>query len=69
MLKNLVSKKSEKNPQIFTKYGFGYFFPVEYSNDLDWKEFCVGSLDFMKGFFVEFIVHLLFINSLKLLTI
>ena len=21
----------------------------EYSNDLDWKEFCVGSLDFMKG--------------------
>ena len=38
----------------------------EYSNDLDWKEFCVGYLDFIKGRIVfEFIAQLLLINSLK----
>ena len=37
----------------------------EYSNDFDWKEFCIGSLDFIKGRVVfEFIVQLLLINSL-----
>ena len=42
----------------------------EHSNDLDWNEFCDGSLDFMKGRVVfEFIVQLLFINSLKPLEI
>ena len=40
----------------------------EYSNDFDGKEFCVGSLDFMKGRVVfEFIVQLLLI--LKTLTL
>ena len=39
-------------------------------DDLDWKEFCVGSLKFMKGrVLFEFIVQLLFINSLKSLKI
>ena len=38
----------------------------EYSNDLDCKEFCVGSLDFIKGRVVsEFTVELLLINSLR----
>ena len=29
----------------------------EYSNDLDWKEFCVGSLDLMKGHIVLKSLH------------
>ena len=42
----------------------------EYSNDLDGKEFCVGSLDFMKSRAdFEFIVQLLLINSLEPLKI
>ena len=42
----------------------------EYYNDNDWKEFCVGSLDFMKAMlFSQLIVQLLFINNLKPLKI
>ena len=37
----------------------------EYYNDLDCKEFCVGSLDFIQGRVVsEFALQLLLINSL-----
>ena len=36
------------------------------SNDFDYKEFCVGFLDIMKGRVVfEFSVQLMLINSLK----
>ena len=39
----------------------------EYSNDLDCKEFCVGSIDFIKGRVVsEFTIQLLLINRLRL---
>ena len=42
-----------------------------YCSDNDWKEFCLGSLDFMKGrvVFLKLIVQLLFIDNLKSLKI